>query len=47
MVLNYQIVVDLMCSIMLIAFPIALVFMIAQKIIGIFISFVFGREVTF
>ncbi len=47
MALNYQVVVNLVCSIMMIAFPIALVFMIAQKITGIFISFVFGREVTF
>ena len=47
MVPNYQVVVDLSSNIMLIAFPIALIFMIVQKVTGIFISFVFGKEVTF
>lgn len=44
---NYQIVVDLATNIMLVAFPIALVFMIVQKITGIFVSFVFGKEISF
>lgn len=47
MELNYQIVIDLVSNIMLIAFPIALIFMIVQKVVGIFISFVFGKEITF
>lgn len=47
MEVNYQIVVDLVTNIMLVAFPIALIFMICQKLIGIFISFVFGKEITF
>ena len=47
MVPNYQVVVDLASNIMLISFPIALIFMIVQKVTGIFISFVFGKEVTF
>lgn len=47
MELNYQIVIDLVSNIMLIAFPIALIFMIVQKAVGIFVSFVFGKEITF
>ncbi len=47
MEVNYQIVVDLVCNLMLVAFPIALIFMIVQKTVGIFVSFVFGKEVTF
>lgn len=47
MELNYQVVIDLVSNIMLIAFPIALIFMIVQKVVGIFISFVFGKEITF
>lgn len=45
--LNYQVVIDLVSNMMLIAFPIALIFMIVQKVIGIFVSFVFGKEITF
>ena len=47
MTVDYQIVVDLVTNIMLVAFPIALIFMICQKITGIFISFVFGKEINF
>lgn len=47
MELNYQVVIDLLSNMMLIAFPIALIFMIIQKVVGIFISFVFGKEITF
>lgn len=47
MELNYQIVIDLVSNMMLVAFPIALIFMIVQKVIGIFVSFVFGKEITF
>lgn len=47
MELNYQVVIDLVTNIMTVAFPIALIFMICQKIIGLFVSFVFGKEVTF
>lgn len=47
MELNYQCVVDLVCNMMTVAFPIALIFMICQKLIGIFVSFVFGKEVNF
>lgn len=44
---NYQEVVDLLTVIMAVAFPISLIFMIAQKLVGIFISFVFGKEINF
>lgn len=47
MELNYQVVIDLVSNMMLIAFPIGLVFMIVQKVIGIFVSFVFGKEISF
>ena len=47
MELNYQVVIDLVSNIMLVAFPIALIFMIVQKVVGIFVSFVFGKEITF
>lgn len=47
MELNYQIVIDLVSNMMMVAFPIALIFMIVQKVIGIFVSFVFGKEITF
>lgn len=47
MVANYQCVVDLSVLMISVAFPVALIFMICQKLTGIFISFVFGKEVTF
>lgn len=47
MTVDYQIVVDLVCNIMLIAFPIGLIFMFCQKVIGIFVAFVFGKEISF
>lgn len=45
--IDYTIVMTTIASLMAIAFPIALVFMICQKVIGIFVAFVFGKEVTF
>ena len=47
MELNYQVVIDLVSNMMLIAFPFALIFMIVQNVFGIFVSFVFGKEITF
>lgn len=47
MELNYQIVIEMLVNIMTITFPIALIFMICQKLIGIFVSFVFGKEINF
>lgn len=45
--INYQIVVQMLVNIMTVSFPIALIFMIAQKLTGIVISFIFGKEITF
>ncbi len=45
--INYQIVVEMTCNLMTVAFPIALIFMICQKITGIFICFVLGKDVSF
>jgi hypothetical protein len=45
--INYQIVVEMVVNIMTIAFPIALIFMICQKITGIFVAFVMGKDVSF
>ncbi len=47
MELNYQCVLELVTNCMTLAFPIALIFMISQKVVGIFVSFVFGKEVDF
>lgn len=45
--IDYQIVVNLVCFIMAISFPIALIFMIIQKIIGSFIGVCFGKNISF
>ena len=45
--INYQIVVTMLVNIMTVSFPIALIFMIAQKLTNIVISFIFGKEITF
>ena len=47
MTIDYQEVVNLMINVLYVSFPIALIFMICQKLVGIFVSFVFGKEVTF
>lgn len=47
MEIDYQVVVNLVASIMLVSFPIALIFMICQKLVGIFVAFVFGKEISF
>lgn len=47
MEIDYQVVVNLVTSIMLVSFPIALIFMICQKLVGIFVAFVFGKEISF
>ena len=44
---DYQIVVDLVCNILFISFPIALVFMIVQKIVASFMGVVFGKDISF
>ena len=43
---DYQVVVDLFTSITIISFPIGLIILIAEKIVSIFLKFVFGKEVT-
>ena len=47
MTIDYQSVVNLAVNCLLYAFPFALIFMIAQKLLFLFISFVFGKEVNF
>lgn len=42
--LNYQIIIDLTATMLLIAFPIALIFTIGGKISSIFIRSVGGKE---
>lgn len=44
---DYQVVINMTSNIMFISFPIALIFMIAQKIIGCFTGVVFGKNITF
>lgn len=44
---NYQSVINMTSNIMFISFPIALVFMIVQKIIGTFTGVVFGKNISF
>lgn len=47
MELNYQCVVEMTAYMLMLSFPIALIFMIAQKLVGMFVSFVFGKEISF
>ena len=45
--IDYTTIMTTISQLMAISFPIGLIFMIIQKIIGIFVAFVFGKEVTF
>lgn len=45
--IDYQVIITMLSNVMIVAFPIAIIFMIFQKICGIFIAFVFGKEVNF
>lgn len=47
MVMDLQVLTDLFKTFMMIAFPIALVMLIAEKLISIFKQFVLGNEVRF
>lgn len=47
MTIDYQLVVKLMIDVLYVTFPIAFIFMICQKLVFIFVSFVFGKEVNF
>lgn len=40
-------VIDVVSQIFMIAFPIALIFMICQKLVFIFTSFIAGKQVKF
>lgn len=44
---DYQVIVNMVANVLFISFPIALVFMICQKIIGSFTGVVFGKDITF
>lgn len=43
--INYQEVVSLLIEILTIAYPIAIIFFVAEKLINLFTSMVFGKEV--
>lgn len=45
--IDYQIIITMLSNVMIVAFPVAMIFMVVQKICGIFIAFVFGKEVNF
>ena len=45
--IDYQVVINLVCYVIAISFPIALVFMICQKILGTFMRVIWGKDITF
>lgn len=45
MLVNYQIIVDMFANIGIVAFPVALLFVICDKIVNLFLSFVGNRRV--
>lgn len=47
MAIDYQVIINMLVNVMTIAFPIALIFMICQKLISIVVGFIFGKEVKF
>lgn len=47
MTVDYQIIINMLVNVMTISFPIALIFMICQKLISIVVGFIFGKEVSF
>lgn len=44
MEMNYQIIINLIASMGIIVFPIALIFLICEKVSNIFLDFVAGRR---
>ena len=44
MITDYQVIVDTVCSMFLIAFPFALIFSLVAKVTNFFMSFVFGSK---
>ena len=47
MTIDYQIIINTVCYILLISFPIALTFMIGQKLISMFTGVMFGKDINF
>lgn len=45
MEIDYQIIVNLISNIGIIVFPIALIFVICEKLIDLFLSFISGKRV--
>ena len=45
MEINYQIIIDMIANIGIVVFPIALIFVICEKLSDIFLGFVSGRRV--
>ncbi len=45
MEINYQEVVSLIIEVMRVTYPIVLIFLVAEKLINLFTSMVFGKEV--
>lgn len=43
--IDYSLIITMLSNVMLVSFPIALLFMIVSKIVNIFTSFVFGKKV--
>ena len=43
--LDYSIIITMLTNVMIVSFPIALMFMIVSKIVNMFTSFIFGRKV--
>lgn len=46
MELNYQVIIDSIASIMLVACPIGIALLVSEKLINIFYSFLFGKRVN-
>lgn len=44
--IDYQIIVDLIANIGILVFPIALIFAICDRLIGLFLNFVSGKRVN-
>lgn len=45
MEIDYQIVINLLCNIGVVVFPIALIFCIAERVVDFFLTFVSGKRV--
>ena len=46
MTIDYQVVINLVCTILVYAFPIALIFMVAQKLVSMLTNLMFGKDVN-